>query len=310
VVDWLSRYSAISTVILLLAIAALATPSFYDGSNLRVVALQSSALGVVVLGQTVALLVRGIDMSVSAVVAFTGVIVVEAAARDIVQSLVIVVLLALAVGFLNGLLVTWRKVLPFIATFIVFIVASGALLAYTRGQSSGSAPDWLRSIGSGSVLGVPLPLLIWIILGGLLFFALTRTIWGRYVYSVGANAEASRHAGVPVAAITISAYLLSALFAVVGGLIYSGYQGYIDQNLGSNVNLNSIAAAIVGGVAFSGGRGGVFGAAVGALLITILTNIVVVAGLEIYWQFIAQGAVLIFAVTVNGLRDRLVRDSG
>lgn len=311
VVDWLSRYSAISTTLLVLIIAALATPSFYESSNLRVVALQTSALGIVVLGQTVVLLVRGIDMSVSAVVAFTGVIAASAVSGigDIALSLVIVVGLALAVGLVNGLLITWRKVPPFIATFIMLIVVSGGLLAYTRGQSSGSAPSWLRSIGSGSIFGVPLPFVIWVVMGVVLFFALTRTIWGRYIYSVGANQEASRHAGVPVVTVTMSAYLLAALCAVVGGLIYSGYQGYIDQNLGSNVNFNSIAAAIVGGVAFSGGRGGVLGAAVGALLLTILTNIVVVAGLDIYWQLIVQGAVLIFAVTINGLRDRWVHDT-
>ena len=310
VVDWLSRYSAISTTTLLLVIAAIVAPTFYSSANLRTVALQASALGIVVLGQTVVLLVRGLDMSVSAVVAVTGVIAASAAGGgDIASSLAVAVVLALVVGLVNGLLVTWRKVPPFIATFIMFIVVSGALLAYTRGQTSGSAPDWLRGIGSGSILGVPLPFVIWIVIGILLFFALTRTIWGRYVYSVGSNPEGSRHAGVPVVAVTMSAYILCALCATVGGLMYSGYLGYIDQNLGNNVNLNSIAAAIIGGVAFSGGRGSVLGAAVGALLLTILTNVVVVAGLNIYWQLIAQGLVLILAVAINGLRDRWARDT-
>ncbi|MCU1570165.1 MAG: transporter permease [Naasia sp.] len=311
VVDWLSRYSAISTTVLLLIVAAIVTPTFYDETNLRTVAVQTSALGIVVLGQMVVLLVRGIDMSVSAVVAVTGVIATSAAGggANIAISLAAAVGLALMVGLVNGLLITWRKVPPFIATFIMFIVVSGALLAYTKAQTSGSAPAWLRRVGSGSIAGVPLPTIIWIAMGLLLFGVLTRTIWGRYVYSVGANPEASRHAGVPVFAVTMSAYVLCALCALVGGLMYSGYSGYIDQNLGNNVNLNSIAAAIIGGVAFSGGRGGVLGAAVGALLLTVLTNMVVVAGLEIYWQLIAQGLVLIFAVAINGLRDRWIRDT-
>lgn len=304
-VDWLSRYSAISTTVLLLAIAAIATPSFYSGGNLRTVALQTSALGIVVLGQTVVLLVRGLDMSVSAVVAVTGVVAAGAAGTaDIARSLLVTVGLALLVGLVNGVLVTWRKVPSFIATFVMLIVVSGALLAYTRGQTSGSAPDWLRKIGAGSLAAVPLPLVVWVVMGVLLFLALTRTIWGRYVYSVGVNPEAARHSGVPVALVTLSAYVLCALCAMVGGLVLSGYLGYVDQNFGNNVNLNSIAAAIIGGVAFSGGRGNVLGAAVGALLLTILVNIVVVAGLPIYWQLVAQGLVLIFAVTIQGLRDR------
>lgn len=311
VVDWLSRYSAISTTVVLLALAAIAVPTFYEESNLRIVALQASSLGIVVLGQTVVLLVRGLDMSVSAVVAVTGVIVTTASAGagGILGALGIALGIGLLIGLVNGVLITWRKVPPFIATFIMFIVVGGALLAWTKGQTSGSTPAWLRGVGSGDLLGVPLPTIIWIALAGVLFFALRRTTWGRYVYSVGTNPEASRHAGVPVTAVVLSAYVLCGALAVAGGLMYSGYLGYIDQNLGSNVNLNSIAAAIIGGVAYSGGRGGVFGAAAGALLMTVLTDIVVVAGFDIYWQLIAQGLVLIFAVAVNGLRDRWIRDT-
>mgnify|MGYP001068973677 CR=1 FL=1 len=309
VVDWLSRYSAISTTALLLVLAAVLTPSFYDGGNLRTVILQTSALGIVVLGQTVVLLVRGIDMSVSAIVAITGVAAASnKGGESLWLTLGLVILIGIVVGVVNGLLITWRKVPPFIATFIVFIVASGGLLAYTRGQTSGSAPAWLRNLGSGSISGLPLPFIVWIVMGAVLLFVLKRTIWGRHVYSVGAAPEASRHAGVPVALVTLSAYVLCALCAVVGGLVYSGYLGYVDRNLGTNINLNSIAAAIVGGVAFSGGRGSVVGAAVGAVLLTVLTNIVVVANLPIYWQLIAQGMVLIFAVTISGLRDRWARN--
>lgn len=310
VVDWLSRYAAVSTTVLVLAVAVVATPSFYSGGNLRTVALQASVLGVVVLGQTLALLVRGLDMSVSAVVAVTGVVAVTATGSGAVtSSLLTVIALAVAVGLANGLLITWRKVPPFVATFAMLIVIGGARLAYTHGQTSGSVPSWLRTLGSGSLLGVPVPTLIWVGLGAALWFALARTTWGRYIYSVGANPEAARHGGVPVGVVTVSAYVICALCAMLAGLMLSGYLGYVDQNLGANVNLNSIAAAIVGGVAFSGGRGGVLGAAVGALLLTILINIVVVAGLAIYWQLIAQGLVLVFAVTVQGLRDRWVPDT-
>ena len=309
-IDWLSRYAAVSTTALVLAVAAVATPSFYSSGNVRTVALQASVLGVVVLGQTLALLVRGLDMSVSAVVALTGVVAVSATATGAVTSSVLTVTaLAVLVGLANGLLITRRKVPPFVATFAMLIVVGGARLAYTQGQTSGSVPSWLRTLGSGSMLGVPVPTVIWVGLGAILYFALAHTTWGRYVYSVGANPEAAKHGGVPVGLVTVSAYVICALCAMLAGLMLSGYLGYVDQNLGTNVNLNSIAAAIVGGVAFSGGRGGVLGAAVGALLLTILINVVVVAGLPIYWQLIAQGLVLVFAVMIQGLRDRWLPDA-
>jgi len=109
--------------------------------------------------------------------------------------------------------------------------------------------------------------------------ALSRTTWGRWIHAVGANPEAARYSEVPVGAVTVSAYVVCTFCAMVAGLLLSGYLGYVDQNLGLNVNLNSIAAAIIGGVAFSGGRGGVMGATIGAVLLTVLVNLVVVAGL-------------------------------
>ncbi len=304
-VDWLSRYAAATTLVVLLLVAVVVTPSFYTIGNLRTVALQAAVLGVVVLGQTVTLLVRGLDMSVSSVVAFSGVLVVSAGAPNMILGfLLLAVAVAGLVGLANGLLITWRRVPPFVATFAMLIVVGGLRLAYTHGQTSGSSPGWLRQLGSGSLVGLPLPVLMWMVLLVSFWVALTRTTWGRWIYAVGANPEAARHSGVPVGAVTLSAYVVCAFCAMIAGLLLSGYLGYVDQNLGLNANLNSITAAIVGGVAFSGGRGGVVGAAVGALLLTVLVNIVVVAGLAAYWQLIAVGLVLVLAVVLQGLRDR------
>lgn len=308
--EWLSQYAAAATLTALLLLAAFVTPSFYSGGNLRTVALQASVLGVVVLGQTVALLVRGLDMSVNSVVAFSGVLVVSAGKPGIVLwFLLAAVVIAAMVGLVNGLLVTWRAVPPFVATFAMLIVVGGIRLAYTHGQTSGSVPSWLRRLGAGSLVGVPVPVIIWVALTVTLWAALARTHWGRWIYACGTNPEAARHAGVPVSGVIVSAYVLCALCAMVAGLLLSGYLGYVDQNLGSNLNLNSITAAIVGGVSFSGGRGNVWAATLGAVLMTVLVNVVVVAGLEVYWQYIAMGAVLVLAVGIQGLRDRTTPDA-
>jgi ribose/xylose/arabinose/galactoside ABC-type transport system permease subunit len=308
-IEWLSRYAAGTTLVVVLCIAAVVTPSFYSAGNLRTVALQAAALGVVVLGQTVALLVRGLDMSVTAVIAFSGVLVVSAGAPGQAFWLLLLAAgVAAVVGLTNGLLITWRKVPPFVATFAMLIVVGGCRLAYTHGQTSGSAPGWLRQLGSGSLLGLPMPVVIWILLLIIFWLALSRTRWGRWIYAAGANPEAARHSGVPVGAVVVSAYVVCAFCAMIAGLVLSGYLGYVDANLGVNVNLNSITAAIIGGVAFSGGRGGVLGATLGAILLTVLVNVVVVAGLPVYWQIIAMGVVLVLAVAIQGLRDRKIAD--
>jgi ribose/xylose/arabinose/galactoside ABC-type transport system permease subunit len=310
VIDWLSRYAAGTTLAALLLVALVATPKFYAGGNIRTVTLQASVLGVVVLGQTVALLVRGLDMSVSAVIAFSGVLVVSAGRPGMAPWFVLLaVAIGALVGLANGLLVTWRRVPPFVASFAVLIVLGGVRFAYTHGQTSGSSPHWLQRLGSGSVWGVPFPLVIWVAMALLTWVALSRTQWGRWIYASGASPEAARHGGIPVALVLVSAYIVCALCATVAGLLLSGYLGYVDQTLGNNMNLNSITAAIIGGVAFSGGRGSVWGGAIGAVLLTVLMNVVVVAGLDIYWQLIAAAIVLVLAVAIQGLRDRWMPDA-
>lgn len=305
VLVWLSRYAAFSAVIITLLVAAIVAPAFFTAGNLRAVLIQTAILGIVVLGQTIALIGRGLDMSVSAVMTFSAVLVgASAATGDIAFLALQLAILVAAVSLANGLLVTWRRVPPFVATFALLIVVDGARLAYTRGQSAASAPEWAAAIGAGSLWGVPIAVLIWLALLAILFVALWLTTWGRWLYAVGSNRDSARHAGVAVNLVVMSTFLATALAAMLAGILQAGYVGYIDNTLGANYSLNSMAAAIIGGVAFSGGRGGVVGSAIGALLLTILVNLLVVMGLDLFWQRIVQGAVLVIAVIIQGLRSR------
>ena len=305
ILDWLSHYAAFSTMLVTLIVAALVAPAFFSPGNIRAVLIQAAILGIVVLGQTAALIGRGLDMSVAAVMTFAAVLVAQSAASGNVALLLLqLVVLAAAVGLANGLLVTWRRVPPFVATFALLIVVDGARMAYTRGQSAGSAPAWLRAVASDSVFGVPVPVLIWLALLGIAFVALKSTTWGRWLYAVGSNREAARHAGVPVNMVILSTFFGTSVAATVAGVLLAGHVGYVDNTVGADYNLSSMAAAIIGGVAFSGGRGGVIGSAMGALLLTILVNLLVVMGLDLYWQRIVQGTVLVVAVLIQGLRVR------
>ena len=306
-VDLVGRWAAPGATLFALLVAALAVQSFFRPANLAAVAIQAAVLGIVAVGQTLVLLVRGIDLSVNAVLALGAVIVVQTQAGDSgVGSFFLACALALLIGLANGLLVTKRQVPPFIATFGMLVFIAGARLAYTSGQASGTVPDWMRAIGVGQVGFIPAAALVWLAVTAVVAGILRFTRYGRWVYAVGGSPAAARYAGIPVDAVVIACYAASSLLALVAGVVLSGYIGYVDLRLGADFNLNSIAAAIVGGTTFTGGRGNLLGTAAGVILLTVLLNLVVVAGLSINWQFVVQGAVLIAATAIQGLRERLL----
>ncbi|HEX8967197.1 MAG TPA: ABC transporter permease [Chloroflexota bacterium] len=305
-VDLAGQWAAPVASVVILLLAALLVPKFYEPGNLTTVAIQAAVLGIVAVGQMLVLLVAGLDLSVNAVLGLGAVIVISNqqgfSAATIVEALAI----AVGVGLANGLLVAWRRVPPFIATFGMLIFVGGARLAYTHGQASGNVPAWLRVVGIGQLGPLPNAALTWIVILLLTGGVLAYTRYGRYVYAVGANAEAARYAGVPTREVVVACYVACSVLALVGGLVLSGYIGYVDQRLGTDFNVNSIAAAIVGGTTFSGGRGNPLGTAAGAILLSILLDLVVVAGLAINWQLAVQGAVLVIATAIQGMRAHLL----
>jgi ribose/xylose/arabinose/galactoside ABC-type transport system permease subunit len=305
-VDLAGQWVAPGASVVVLLFAAVFVPRFYEPGNLSTVAIQAAVLGIVATGQMLVLLVAGLDLSVNAVLGLGAVIVISNQQGFSPLSLLEALAIALAVGLANGLLVAWRKVPAFIATFGMLIFVGGARLAYTHGQASGNVPEWLRVVGIGQIGPLPNATLTWIVVlllaGGVL--ALTR--YGRFVYAVGANYEAARYAGVPTREVVVACYVICSVLALVAGLVLSGYIGYVDQRLGTDFNVNSIAAAIVGGTTFSGGRGNPQGVAAGAILLSILLNLVVVAGLPINWQLAVQGVVLVVATAIQGMRGHLL----
>ncbi len=305
-VDLTGQWAAPVASAVVLLVAAAFVPKFYEPGNLTTVAIQAAVLGIVAVGQMLVLLVAGLDLSVNAVLGLGAVIVISNQQGFSIVTLVEAFLIAIGVGLANGLLVAWRKVPPFIATFGMLIFVGGARLAYTHGQASGNVPAWLRVIGIGQIGPLPNALLTWILIllvaGGVLLF----TRYGRYVYAVGANYEAARYAGVPTREVVVACYVACSVLALIAGLVLSGYIGYVDQRLGTDFNVNSIAAAIVGGTTFSGGRGNVLGTAAGAILLSILLDLVVVAGIPINWQLAMQGTVLVAATAIQGMRGHLL----
>ena len=285
--------------ILLLA-SWLLTPKLYEVDTIAVVMRQAAQLGIVAIGQTMILLVAGLDLSVGGVIVLTSVIVAEVSnGRDemVLPAILIALGFGALVGLGNGLLVTKRRVPPFVATLGMLVLVQGATQAYTRGVPGGFVPQALDAVNhSWGFLSIPL--VLWLGLNAVFIFVLRGTAYGRRVYAVGSNIEAARLSGLSVDAVRISIYVLGSCLVVISGVVLTGYVGYVDRFVATGLELDSIAAAVVGGTAFVGGRGGLLGTIAGVLIIQILGTVAVLMGLDIEVQFIIKGLVILAAVTL------------
>jgi ribose/xylose/arabinose/galactoside ABC-type transport system permease subunit len=300
------RYGVYVSLAVLLVAAAVFVPDIYSPQSLFLVLRLASQLGLVAIGQTMVLLVAGLDLSVVSVVVVTNVVIAEVSAgQDGRIPLAIGLALAIGalIGLVNGWLITRRNVPPFVATLGVYVFVLGALVAYTRGIPSGFVPEGLNVVNQ-SIGPLPFPFVLWAIFNLVFAFILYATPYGRRVYAIGSNREAARLSGIRVDRMVVSVYVLCSLMAVVAGVVLSGYVGYIDRYLGRGFDLDSIAAAVVGGTAFTGGRGSLLGTAAGVLIVQFLSNITLVLGLDEPAQLIVKGLVIIAAVTLYSIAAR------
>lgn len=284
---------------LVLLLAAVTTPGFFSGGVLRLVLFQAGLIGVTAVGQTLVLLVGGIDLSLGAVMGLTTVIIASYSGGQN-GHLAVAVLLALSagavVGLVNALLVVRRQVPAFVATFATFVLGQGVITAWTRGAPSGNIPAALSSVGAGRLLGVPLPTWIFLAIALIAAVVLGRTGLGRRIYATGANARATSLSGVRTGLIVGGSYVASALLGVFAGVINAGYIGYVDAQLSRSLDLNSVAAAVIGGIALTGGRGRIGQTVVGVALLAVLLSWLRQLGAGPGAQLAVSGAVILLAV--------------
>ena len=302
----ITAYGVYIALMLLLIVAAVVTPNLFEKETLAVMFRQCAQLGIIAIGQTMVMLVAGLDLSVGGVIVMTSMVVAEVSngRNEMIPAAVVVALIiGMLIGLGNGLLVTKRKVPPLVATLVMLFLVQGAQQAFTRGVPSGFVPEALGIVNqSWGFLSIPL--LIWIGLNAVFLVILKGTTYGRRIYATGSNPEAARLTGIPVNLIKISVYVLASGLAVISGVVLTGYVGYVDRFIATGLDLDSIAAAVVGGTAFFGGRGGLLGTIAGVLIIQVLSTMVVLIGLEIETQYIIKGLVILAAVTLYGLAKK------
>jgi ribose/xylose/arabinose/galactoside ABC-type transport system permease subunit len=290
----------IAAITLTLGLLVAFEPGFYRSANLHELMQQWAVLGLVTLGQMLVLLVRGIDLSVGAVMNASLIIiaVMNQHANPLLVSLLLCLCLGALVGLVNGLLVSLRNVPPFAATLGMLAVLQGTILVYTKGIPAGDIPSSLRPVALSGVGIVPYSLIICLVIGACLTLALRRGTYGRKIYAVGHSPEVARRAAISTTSVHVSAYVLCGVLAAAAGIILSAYVGYVDPTIGGDYNLESIAAAVLGGVALTGGEGGAIGALAGALFLLVLLNVVTLSSLDPFTRLIVQGVVMLIAVLV------------
>ncbi|MFV1968700.1 MAG: ABC transporter permease, partial [Pirellulaceae bacterium] len=268
---------------------------------------QSAALGIVSIGQAIVMIGGGFDLSVTATMQLATVLMAELTrGRDdlILPAFLVTMLMGLVIGLVNGVIIAKRRMASFMVTLAMALIITGARLLYTGASPSGTLPSALRPLSQGEVFGLPMSLLLLLGLTVIASIVLRRTSFGRRLYATGANLAAARLSGVPVYRVVTATFVISGLLAAFAGLVLAAYIGYIDQWLGGGYDLDSIAAAAIGGVSLAGGRGGVWGTLAGVLLIRMLMNFVLVLQLPVEYQFVVRGAVIVLAAAAYSFRSK------
>ena len=314
VLKLVSRYSILLILVgLCVIIAVLSGGLFLRINNLLNVLRQISVIGIIALGVTMCIITAGIDLSSGSIVAVVSVGVASLLqAADAMDRLfqgghpwpvVPVLLIGLAVGtfvgFLNGGMIAWLKIPPFIATLGMMTFARGWAFIFSVGRPRGSLLDSFQAIGQGSVLGIPNPAIILLVCVGLTYLILQHTLWGRYTYALGSNLQAAVVSGIKINRYLILVYTYAGFLAAVAAIVLTARIGSGQPGLGLGYELDAIAASVIGGTSLAGGLGSAGGTLIGALIIGVMKNGLDLLNVSADFQQVARAIIIVVAVTID-----------
>jgi ribose transport system permease protein len=280
------------------------TPHFLTVPNLLNIAQQTSINAIVAVGMTFVIISGGIDLSVGSIVAMSGVVLGVTLQAGQPLPLALAAAVGVACGLINGAIVSWGGLPPFIVTLGMMSIARGAALLFTEGRPVSGFDPGFRSLATGHVGFVPSPIVVTIAMYLIAHLVLTRTTFGRYVYAIGGNEEATRLSGVSVRLHKTSIYAVSGLMSAIAAIILTARLNSAQPIAGMMYELDAIAATVIGGTSLMGGEGTLQGTLVGALIMGVLRNGLNLLGVSSFLQQIVIGAVIIGAVLVDTVLKR------
>ena len=305
-INQINIYRSVLILLVICVFATILSPSFLSVTNLFNVFKQITVAGIVGCGMTFVILTGGIDLSVGSILGLSGVLAsgVLASTGNTAVAVAVSLTVVIACGAVNGFFVSVCGIPPFISTLGMMTLLRGVILVYTKGSPIPIKSDAYKFFGKGSIAGIPVPVIILIIVFLLAHYILTQTSYGRSVYAVGGNREAARLSGIRVKTSEFLVYTLNGLMCGMAGLILTARLGSAQSTSGTGIEMDAIAAVILGGTSLSGGVGFVLPTVVGAMIMGIIDNILTLMNVNPHATNIVKGAVILIAVLV----DKKVKD--
>ncbi len=302
---WFKRnFGSLIALILMCVLLSVTTDTFLVSKNLLSTLRNVCVNCLIAFGITSVLISGGIDLSVGSVVAASGVLAVRLANAGIPVFVCIVVALFFGalIGFFNGMVIAHTDLPAFIVTLSTQIIVRGVSYILTGGQPTQCVNERFNGLGTGNVLCLPIPIIVVIVTGLVLFLIMNRTSFGRHVYAVGGNREAAKYAGVNVKWVQVRVFMISGVTAALAGVVLAArlYSG--QPNVGEGFERDAIAASVLGGTSMGGGVGTLGGTVIGVLIIGVLNNGMNLLKIDTYWQYVVKGAVILAAVYIDFIK--------
>jgi ribose transport system permease protein len=304
--NWQESLGLLAIYLLLIVVLWALSPYFLSVNNFLNILVAVSTIGIIAVAMTMVIVSGGIDLSVGSVVALAGVAVAQLSHRMPIGAAVLMALLiGLFVGLFNGVAITRIGINPLIATLGTLSIARGLALVSSGGLTQTIDDEGFAFLGQGRVAGVPFQVLVMVVLFLLVAWVMKSTVFGRSIYAVGGNPHASRLAGLPVSGLQMAVYVISGFSAALGGVFLASQLSAGAPAAAAGIELSVIAAVILGGTSLSGGKGTIMGTLLGVLILGTLNNGLTLLNVSSYYQEVARGIVLLFAVGLDQLRLRL-----
>ena len=297
-------------LLVIFVISAVASPYFLTSYNMSVVARSLAFVGLITIGQSMLMILGELDLSLGVIGGLCGVVsgmlMVNLGLNPWV-SMVLCLALGAALGCFNGLMVTMLKLHSLVLTIGTAGVFGGANLVLTKGVAITNIPKEIQFLGRGDLFGIPMPFVVMFIVLVIASFVIMKTPFGRYIYAIGDNTPAARMLGIKVDPVRVLVFTIAGMLAALAGLLMVTRLGTAQPSIGETWVLPPIAASVIGGVATTGGIGTPLGAILGAAIIGVIENIIVLFGVSPYWQGVVSGFIVVLAISFDSISRRYIR---
>lgn len=286
----------------LLLFVSIMRPGYADIKNLKILSVFSAILGITVLGQTIVILTAGLDLSIPWMLNLSAFLMASMSRGNdaaLLYTIPLVLFVGVIMGTINGVGIAYIGISPVIMTMATNIIYQGLLVGITGGMPGGTAPKFLKYIATGTVGGISILFIFWLVLSGVALLIINRTAYGRNIYAVGSNEKVALFSGINVKLIKISAYAVCGFMAALAGILYAGRLGQLYLGMGDDYQIQSVAAAAIGGVSLVGGTGSYLGAIAGVFILIILDGLLSAMNISQSIQRVIYGIVLFLAVLIS-----------